>query len=82
MVADFAAFDSSICCDVDYDLRELPSFDVVLIDFEVLHQESMMRDIAADPVIAAEFDLEKGHRKALDFVDGGPLNVQWLQLNS
>ena len=42
----------------------------------------MTRDIAADPVIAAEFDLEKGHRKALDFVDGGPLNVQWLQLNS
>lgn len=76
MVADFAAFDSLICCDVDYDLRELPSFDVVLIDFEVLHQESMMRDIAADPAIVVGSDLEKEHRMALDFVDVKPLDVQ------
>ena len=81
VAADSAASDNLIY-DADYGRQVLLAFDVVSIDFVMLHQELMMKDIAADPVIAVGFDLETEHRKVLNFVDEGPLVVQWLQLSS
>ena len=81
VAADSVASDNLIY-DADYCQRVLLAFDVVSIDFAMLHQELMMKDIAADSVIAAGFDLETEHRKVLNFVDEGPSVVQWLQLNS
>ena len=81
VAADSAAADNLIY-DADYGQQVLLAFDVVSIDSVMLHQELRMKDIAADPVIAVGFDLETEHRKVLNFVDEGPLVVQWLQLNS
>ena len=81
VAADSAAADNLIY-DADYGQQVLLAFDVVSIDSVMLHQELRMKDIAADPVIVAGFDLETEHRKVLNFVDEEPLVVQWLQLNS
>ena len=66
----------------DYDApRELISFDAGLVDFVKQHQEQMLVVyIAFVSLIAADFDLEKEHRMALNFVGAMPSIVLLWQL--
>ena len=77
----YVAFDNLLGYS-DYDaLRELISFDAGLVDFVKQHQEQMLVVyIAFVSLIAADFDLEKEHRTALNFVDVMPLIVLLWQL--
>ena len=65
----YVAFDNLLGYS-DYDVpRELISFDAGLVDFVRQHQEQMLVVyIAFVSLIAADFDLEKEHHTALNFV--------------